>query len=140
MRPGASPERLISCQIDVLRSANYVPYDMGLDNLLNIEISRYMEIDKALSALSNPVRRNILSWLKDRGNFPPPLPEHADLDGVCVGYIQEKAGLSQSTISTYMNHLKDVGFVLSERHGQWTFYRRNEAAIESFVRKIDREL
>ena len=99
-----------------------------------------MNIDKAISALSNPVRRNILSWLKDRSNFPPPLPEHADLEGVCVGYIQEKTGLSQSTVSTYMNHLKDAGFVVSARHGQWTFYRRNEDAIQEFLSTIRKDL
>ncbi|MEM8976455.1 MAG: metalloregulator ArsR/SmtB family transcription factor [Pseudomonadota bacterium] len=107
---------------------------------MDIEISRFMDIDKAISALSNPVRRSILAWLKDRSNFPPPLSEHTDLEGVCVGYIQEKAGLSQSTISTYMNHLKDAGFVVSERHGQWTFYRRDEEAIQKFLSKFGKEI
>ena len=65
-----------------------------------------MDIEKAISAFNNPTRRKILVWLKDRSNFPPALPEHADLDGVCVGYIQEKARLSQSTVSNYMGLLK----------------------------------
>ena len=99
-----------------------------------------MNIEKAIAALNNPVRRKILAWLKDRSNFPPAMPEHADLDGVCVAYIQEKARLSQSTISTYMNHLKDAGLVRSERHGQWTFYRRDEDAIQEFLNTIKQEL
>ncbi|KIC15202.1 ArsR/SmtB family transcription factor [Leisingera sp. ANG-Vp] len=99
-----------------------------------------MEIEKAIAALNNPVRRQILAWLKDRSNFPPALPEHADLDGVCVGYIQEKANLSQSTISTYMGHLKAAGLVKSERHGQWTFYRRDEEAIQQFLALMGSEL
>ena len=99
-----------------------------------------MEFDKKVSAISNPVRRQILEWLKDRSNFPPALPEHADLDGVCVGYIQEKAGLSQSTISNYMSVLKQAGLVVAERHGQWTFYRRNEEAICVFLAEIEKEL
>tara|TARA_B100000676_G_scaffold307806_2_gene367097 strand:+ start:425 stop:622 length:198 start_codon:yes stop_codon:yes gene_type:complete len=65
-----------------------------------------MDINKAIAALNNPMRRQILAWLKDRTNFPPALPEHADLEGVCVAYIQDKAGLSQSTISNYMGLLK----------------------------------
>ncbi len=97
-------------------------------------------IDKAVSALNNPIRRQILVWLKDRSNFPPPLPEHADLPGVCVGYIQERAGLSQSTVSGYMAMLKDAGLVVSERHGQWTFYRRNEEAIGATLRLLSEEL
>lgn len=92
-----------------------------------------MDIEKQISALNNPVRRDILEWLKDRSNFPPALPEHADLEGVCVGYIQEKAGLSQSTVSNYMGLLKQAGFVVSERHGQWTFYRRDEESIRAFL-------
>lgn len=99
-----------------------------------------MEIDRKISAISNPVRRQILEWLKDRSNFPPALPEHAALEGVCVGYIQEKAGLSQSTVSNYMGMLKDAGFVLAERHGQFTFYRRDEKALTTFITEIENAL
>jgi len=99
-----------------------------------------MDIENAIAALNNPIRRRILEWLKDRSNFPPALPEHADLEGVCVGYIQEKAGLSQSTVSNYMGLLKKAGFVSAERHGQWTFYRRNEANIQAFLKTFEDEL
>ena len=99
-----------------------------------------MDIENSLSALNNPIRRQILEWLKNRSNFPPALPEHKDLEGVCVAYIQEKAGLSQSTISNYMGLLKQAGFVIAERHGQWTFYRRNEKAIQAFLAAFESEL
>jgi DNA-binding transcriptional ArsR family regulator len=99
-----------------------------------------MNLEKAITALNNPTRRNIISWLRDRSNFPPSLPEHADLEGVCVAYIQDKAGLSQSTISNYMALLKDAGLVDSERHAQWTFYRRNEHAIHAFLSALEKEL
>jgi ArsR family transcriptional regulator len=92
-----------------------------------------MNIEKAIAALNNPIRRNIIAWLKDRSNFPPALPEHKDLEGVCIGYIQEKAGLSQSTISNYMSLLKEAGLVTASRHGKWTFYRRDEEAISKFI-------
>ena len=99
-----------------------------------------MNLEKAITALNNPTRRNIIGWLRDRSNFPPALPEHADLDGVCVAYIQERAGLSQSTISNYMGLLKEAGLVDSERHGQWTFYSRNEDAIRAFLSEVEKEL
>ncbi len=99
-----------------------------------------MDIEKSLSALNNPTRRRILEWLKDRSNFPPALPGHEDLDGVCVAYIQEKANLSQSTISNYMGLLKQAGFVIAERHGQWTFYRRDEDRIRAFLTAVQEEL
>ena len=99
-----------------------------------------MDLEKSISALNNPIRRKILEWLKDRSNFPPPLPEHADLEGVCVAYIQEKSKLSQSTISNYMGLLKQAGFVIAERHGQWTFYRRDEEKIRLFLEAAKDEL
>jgi ArsR family transcriptional regulator len=99
-----------------------------------------MDLERVIAALNNPVRRRILGWLKDRSNFPPALPEHAGVDGVCVGYIQEKAGLSQSTISNYMGLLKQAGLVVAERHGQWTFYQRDEDAIHVFLEEIEKEL
>ncbi len=99
-----------------------------------------MDLEKSISALNNPVRRRILEWMKDRSNFPPALPEHAGLDGVCVGYIQEKAELSQSTISNYMGLLKQAGLVIAERHGQWTFYRRDEENIRAFLAAVENEL
>lgn len=99
-----------------------------------------MDIERSIAALNNPIRRKILAWLKDRSNFPPALPEHADAEGVCVGYIQEKAQLSQSTVSNYMGLLKQAGFVTSERHGQWTFYRRHEENIQAFLAAVQSEL
>lgn len=99
-----------------------------------------MDIEKAISALNNPVRRRILEWLKDRSSFPPALPGHEGLDGVCVGYIQEKAKLSQSTISNYMGLLKQAGLVIATRHGQWTFYQRDEENIRAFVAAVQNEL
>jgi len=99
-----------------------------------------MDYERSLSALNNPIRRQILIWLKDRRNFPPALPEHEGLPGVCVGYIQEKAGLSQSTISTYMKALKDAGLVGSARHGQWTFYWREDPAIEEALAQLTKDI
>ncbi len=99
-----------------------------------------MDLEKSIAALNNPIRRKILEWLKDRSSFPAALPEHADLEGVCVAYIQEKAQLSQSTISNYMGLLKQAGFVVAERHGQWTFYRRDEEKIQAFLAAFQDEI
>lgn len=97
-------------------------------------------MEKSIAALNNSTRRKILELLKDRSNFPPALPEHAELEGVCVAYIQEKVQLSQSTISNYMGLLKQAKFVIAERHGQWTFYRRDEANIRAFLAAFQDEL
>ena len=98
----------------------------------------YIEIFKALS---NETRLNILGWLREpEKNFPPQggsLGNPLDLKGgVCVSSIQEKAGASQSTISNYLDILQRCGLLLSERHGKWTYYRRNEATIKKLSEYI----
>ncbi|MEP3208917.1 MAG: metalloregulator ArsR/SmtB family transcription factor [Maribacter sp.] len=97
-----------------------------------------MEISKVLA---NQTRVRILKWLKDpESNFPP----HQDIDhfddGVCVGYIQDKAGLSQSTISTYLTSMQNADLIIPTRHGKWTYYRRNEEVIKSYIKSLQQNL
>ena len=59
-------------------------------------------------ALANEIRLNIMEWLKEpEKHFPPQglhLPDGSTwTGGVCVGSIQEKAGISQSTVSHYLD-------------------------------------
>lgn len=100
-----------------------------------------MDIVEISKILSNKTRVNILKWLKNPElNFPP----HKDIDhfndGVCVGYIQDKTGLSQSTISTYLNAMQNANLVIPTRHGKWTYYRRNEEVIKAYVSALQNEL
>lgn len=97
-----------------------------------------VEISKVLS---NETRVRILKWLKEPElNFPP----HQDIDhfddGVCVGYIQDKAGLSQSTISTYLNSMQQAQLVIPTRHGKWTYYKRNEKIINNYIKALKDDL
>ncbi|PZW42434.1 ArsR family transcriptional regulator [Mesonia algae] len=87
--------------------------------------------------LSNQTRFQIMEWLKEpEKNFPPHESlRHFD-EGVCVTYIQEKAGLSQSTISTYLTNMEKCGLLISTRHGKWSYFRRNEETIKQFVKYI----
>lgn len=100
-----------------------------------------MDIVEISKVLSNETRVNILKWLKDpESNFPP----HQDIDhfddGVCVGFIQDKTGLSQSTISTYLTAMQNVDLIIPTRHGKWTYYRRNEKVIETYINSLSKEL
>ncbi len=93
-----------------------------------------MNIVEISKILSNSTRVQILKWLKEpEAHFPP----HQDIDhfddGVCVGYIQDKAGLSQSTISTYLNAMQNAKLVIPTRHGKWTYYKRNEEVIKRYL-------
>lgn len=100
-----------------------------------------MNIVEISKVLANNTRVEILKWLKTpEKNFPP----HQDInhfdDGVCVGYIQDKAGLSQSTISTYLNTMQQASLVIPTRHGKWTYYKRNEEVIQRYIEALKENL
>ncbi|MEO0571092.1 MAG: helix-turn-helix transcriptional regulator [Bacteroidota bacterium] len=100
-----------------------------------------MNIVEISKVLSNKTRVEILKWLKNpEENFPP----HQDIDhfndGVCVGYIQDKTGLSQSTISTYLNSMQNANLLIPTRHGKWTYYKRNEKVIKAYLGRLTKEL
>ncbi|QJD94526.1 helix-turn-helix transcriptional regulator [Mucilaginibacter robiniae] len=85
-----------------------------------------MDQVEIFKALSNKTRLQILLWLKDpQLNFPEQAEKGFDA-GVCVGQIQAKAGLTQSTVSEYLATLQRAGLVKATRVGQWTYYQRNE--------------
>ena len=103
------------------------------------------DIIEICKVLSNDTRFNILKWLKDpKNNFPPQgehLSEDTDLrGGVCAGSIFQKTNIAQSTVSHYLDMMQRAGLLESERHGKWTYYRRNETTINELKQFIDMEL
>lgn len=100
-----------------------------------------MEQVDIFKALSNTTRLQMLEWLKDPVVNFPGQQEHGGFEhGVCVGQIKEKAGLTQSTVSEYLTILQRAGFVQATRVGQWTYYKRNEAAFEQLSQFISATL
>jgi DNA-binding transcriptional ArsR family regulator len=93
-------------------------------------------------ALANPVRLQVLQWLRDPDRHFPVEEAIADPDevGVCVSHIQAKTGLAQSTVSAYMASLERAGLVRSTRIGKWTHYRRDEERIAQLVDLLGRSL
>jgi DNA-binding transcriptional ArsR family regulator len=101
--------------------------------------SVFGDLDDVMKALSNPVRRRILEGMKDpERNFPG--QEHPYEFGVCAGRFDAVFGLSQSTVSAHLAVLQHAGLITAKRVGQWIFYRRNEAAIAAFLKKIGQSL
>ncbi len=97
------------------------------------------ECDEVLKALSNPVRRQILSKMKDpEANFPGHQQPY-EL-GVCAGRIDGACGLSQSTISAHLAILQHAGLITARRVGQWVFYKRNEPGIAAFLETLEQSL
>lgn len=91
-------------------------------------------------ALANKTRVDILSWLKaPEQHFPPHKEVEGFSYGVCLVFIKEKSGLSQSTISQYMNQLTEAGLTEATRIGKWTYFKRNEKALRTFSEYIKSE-
>lgn len=92
-------------------------------------------------ALSNSNRLKILYWLKNPTEY---FVHETDVDmevvGVCVGEIQKKIGLTQSTTSLYLSVLEKAGLLISTRIGKWTYYRRDESTISALQHFIEHDL
>ncbi|MFJ8363104.1 ArsR/SmtB family transcription factor [Streptomyces sp. NPDC093984] len=95
-----------------------------------------------LKALANPVRLQVLQWLREPEDHFPVNPAVTDprAVGVCVSHIQAKTGLAQSTVSAYMAVLERAGLVRSTRVGKWTHYRRDEERITWLVEELGRSV
>lgn len=100
------------------------------------------ELVTALRALSNPVRLQLLQWLREpERHFPmeQAIADPAEV-GVCVSHIQAKAGLAQSTVSSYLAELQRAGLVRATRVGKWTHYKRDEERIARLVAELGESL
>lgn len=98
-----------------------------------------MDIDAIHKALANPVRRQILQWLKEPDQHF--VEQELPLDmGVCAGLIDRRLGLSQSTVSAHLATLQKAGLVSTKKVGQWSFFKRDEATIQAFLEQLQQGL
>lgn len=95
-----------------------------------------MDFDAIHKALANPVRREILQWLKEPQRFFPE-QTHSVAKGVCAGAIDVRCGLSQSTVSAHLTTLQRAGLVTTQRIGQWVYFKRNEETIQAFLAELN---
>jgi DNA-binding transcriptional ArsR family regulator len=96
----------------------------------------------ALRALANPVRLQLLLWLREperHFSLEGAIADPAEV-GVCVSHIQARVGLAQSTVSAYMAELQRAGLVRATRVGKWTHYKRDEHRIAQLVATLERTL
>ncbi|MCZ4272949.1 ArsR/SmtB family transcription factor [Maritalea porphyrae] len=93
------------------------------------------------NALAHEKRLKVLEWLKDpESNFPPQVDGDLVSDGVCSGFIADKLGVSAPTASAHLGLLRDAGLISSKRIKKWTFYKRNEEAIQRVANRVASEL
>ncbi|MBL1241133.1 MAG: winged helix-turn-helix transcriptional regulator [OCS116 cluster bacterium] len=92
---------------------------------------------KILSALANENRLQIMQWIADPlPHFPPQSDGDLVDDGVCVGSIATKIGLSQPTVTKHMSILADAGLVTHKKLKNWVFYKPDQQAIEQSLADI----
>lgn len=100
-----------------------------------------MNVVEVTKALANDTRFDIVRWLSDpEANFRPHKDGKDFSDGVCVAVIQEKTGMSQSTISHYLSILQRCDLVIPVRIGKWTYYSRNEATVHAYISELQQTL
>jgi ArsR family transcriptional regulator len=103
-----------------------------------------MDMNTIFKALSNPLRIQILTWLRtpdEHFSEMIHLPDHEKGKGyVCVSAIQEKAEVTQSTTSHYLNLMRQAGLLSCKRIGQWTYYRRNDDTLNKLAEFIATKL
>lgn len=78
-----------------------------------------MGLSKTLKAISDPVRRDIISMLKDGKKS--------------AGEIAEQFDLSNATVSYHLNQLKKAELVTEEKYKNYIFYELNISVFEEIL-------
>ena len=100
-----------------------------------------MTLTRAMQALSNQRRVQILEWLKQPvQHFPPQVDGDLVKDGVCGLLIARKLRVSQPAVTEHLKVLSAAGFLKSKRIKKWTFYKRDEKAIQQIKRAISNQI
>lgn len=94
-----------------------------------------------LKALGNENRLQILTWmLSPTDHFPKQRDGDLVEDGVCVGFITQKIGLSQPTVTSHMKILAEAGLVTSRQIKNWVFYKPDRARIARAISQLGADL
>lgn len=101
-----------------------------------------MKILEVIKALSNQTRLDILTWLKEPFDYFPAeeLTDYKASLGVCVSDIAKKAKMSIPTVSVYLKNMSAANLLIATRKDQWTYYKRNEKAIQQLAQLISKKL
>ena len=89
-------------------------------------IDETVSTHSVLRALANEKRMQMLEWLLDPTvHFPPQRDGDLIDDGVCVGAITDKIGLSQPTVTNHLRTLADAKLVTFRPIKNWVFYKKS---------------
>jgi ArsR family transcriptional regulator len=93
------------------------------------------QLTEQLRAVADPTRRRILRMLEQKKQC-----SIGESVGLCARDIEAKIRLSQPTVSHHMKVLENAGLVISQRRGQWMWYRRDETAVKEMTRRFREEV
>lgn len=95
---------------------------------------------EVFGALANEHRQRILKSLREPELHYVPNEGMELAAGVCVSQVSSFLGITQSTASHYLAVLRDAGLLTSERLGKFTYYRRDETALQALAEAIRADL
>lgn len=78
-----------------------------------------MGINETLKAISDPVRRDILTMLKDGKRSAGEIAEHFDLTGATVSY--------------HLSKLKSADLIIEEKYKNFIYYSLNTTVFEEVL-------
>jgi len=81
-----------------------------------------MGMNETLKAISDPVRRDILSMLKDGKKS--------------AGEIAEQFNLTGATVSYHLTKLKNADLISEEKYKNYIYYNLNTSVFEEILRWI----
>jgi len=81
-----------------------------------------MGMNETLKAISDPVRRDILSMLKDGKKSAGEIADHFNLTGATVSY--------------HLSKLKNADLITEEKNKNFIYYELNTSVFEDVVRWI----
>ena len=94
-------------------------------------------IARCLSAVANENRLRIVYWLAEpECHFPPQVDGDLVDDGVCVGFITEKIGLKQPTVTNHMRILQEAGIVESKKIKTGFFYKLKKDRVDQILGNV----
>lgn len=105
--------------------------------MINYLDSSYESTARGLSALAHENRLRIIHWLAEpERHFPPQVDGDLIKDGVCVGFITEKIGLKQPTVTNHMKVLQEAEIVQSKKIKNWVFYKLREERVDCILNEV----
>lgn len=94
-----------------------------------------------LKALSNEKRLMIMKWITSpRDHFPEQRDGDLVEDGVCVGFITQKIGLSQPAVTSHMKILEKAGLVSGRSIKNWVFYKPDRVLVAKTLGSLSEKL